>query len=152
MKTKVKVIQDDIENNHDFKKNEIGYIDGYVRGGNNRPYASVIIDKRIVLIPFNMLEVLPEDKIICAAVHYDDGIDRTNQNFLPRNIKTGVVLCGWRHHNCINIKRAMSFLTAFYKTTQGFLTSGGNFVNREEAYKIHYNTFEKGTLFSEDLY
>ena len=42
------------------------------------------------------------------------------------------------------------------KTTQGFMTSIGRFVNRKEAAKIAYNcgqiTEEKVSLFSEDIF
>jgi len=38
------------------------------------------------------------EKVICAAVYYDDSKERTH---LPRNLKTGFVIGGWRHVNCI---------------------------------------------------
>lgn len=88
------------------------------------------------------------ERILCAAIHVDDGVERVH---LPRNIKTGMVFAGWRHHNCFVA------LVAVYGTPeeanrgvspeqragrdQGFLTSQGRFVNREE-----------GAVLSEHLY
>ncbi len=95
--------------------------------------------------------------IICAAIWYDDKIKR---EYLPRNIKTGIVSSGWRHGNCITILKSI-FLNREYLnnrklTIQGFLTSKGNFVNRKEAAEIAFkaNQIEKETitLFSEDIY
>lgn len=37
--------------------------------------------------------------IICAANYYNDEVKR---DFEPSNIKTGFVVCGRRHHNCIS--------------------------------------------------
>lgn len=56
MKTKVIVIADDQRYN-EYNKNDRGYIDGYVRGGDDVPYAVVVIDRRIVLIPTTNLTV-----------------------------------------------------------------------------------------------
>lgn len=38
-----------------------------------------------------------EERILCAAVHYDDGKEYVHQ---PINITSGYVVCGHRHHNC----------------------------------------------------
>lgn len=55
-KTMVEILYDD---NHykEYKKGEVGYIDGYVRGGDNAPYAAVVIGDRIVLIKTTNLKV-----------------------------------------------------------------------------------------------
>lgn len=99
--------------------------------------------------------------IICAAILYQDGNKYKHQ---PRNIDTGFVVCGRRHHNCFitsyilngeqSLKRKVSDNT--WKVTQGFMTSDDRFVNREEAGVI---AFEAGQtpkltecLFSEDIY
>jgi len=37
--------------------------------------------------------------IVHAALHYDDGKDYENQ---PKNIKTGIVICDFRHKICLN--------------------------------------------------
>ena len=98
--------------------------------------------------------------IICAAIWYNDGKERHN---LPRNIKAGIVVGGWRHGNCITILHEM-FPNRDYiinnkdgKTTiQGFLTNKGMFVDREEAGRIAFEARQISApndyLFSEDLY
>lgn len=93
--------------------------------------------------------------VICAAIWFKDGKKYKHQ---PRNVDSGFVVCGRRHHNC--------FLTVcldgdFSKLkgvdhVQGFLTSDDMFLNREEAGALAFNVsqIEKPTvcLFSEDLY
>lgn len=96
--------------------------------------------------------------ILCAAIWVDDGVEYVHQ---PRNIPTGMVFCGWRHSNCFE-----ALNKAYPKGSvdeqqlagkhQGFLTSRGMFVSRDEAGKI---AFEAGQvkreglhLTSEDLY
>ena len=106
-----------------------------------------------------MKEDKPE-RILCAANHYDDGIEHDHK---PRNIKTGFVVCGRRHHNCINI---FAMIVGFPYTEeahtlhrteeQGFITNLDRFVTREEAAEIALaaGQIEKKiiTLYSEDLY
>lgn len=46
----------------DWQKGEIGYIDGYVRGGNDIPYAAVVINRRIVLINFHSIDVISSEE------------------------------------------------------------------------------------------
>ncbi|MCK9273426.1 hypothetical protein M0P65_07865 [Candidatus Gracilibacteria bacterium] len=100
------------------------------------------------------------ERIICAAIWYDDGIERPHS---PRNITTGIVVAGWRHHNCYTIldsifpNRDYLHLSNKRKHIQGFLTSKGNFVDREVAWDIAFHAGqimdeENKTLFSEDLY
>jgi hypothetical protein len=98
--------------------------------------------------------------IICAAIWFKDGNKYSHQ---PKNVDTGLVVCGRRHHNC--------FLTAFElnngkkiegldevneRSVQGFLTSDDRFVDRKEAGHIAFNAGQTktltDTLFSEDLY
>jgi hypothetical protein len=98
--------------------------------------------------------------IICAAIWFKDGNKYSHQ---PRNVDSGLVVCGRRHHN--------SFLTAFElnggkkieglneanaKAVQGFLTSNDIFVDRKEAGKIAFDSGQipklTNRLFSEDLY
>ncbi len=80
----------------------------------------------------------------------------------PKNIETGVVICGRRHHNCVVIK---SMTDVLYTTpyTQGFVTSKDRFVDREEgalialaANQVQEDYFELDyevpCLISEDLY
>lgn len=56
-KTRVRTICDD-QQNGDWKKNEEGYVDGYVRGCNDVPYVAVVLGKRIVLALTHQLEVI----------------------------------------------------------------------------------------------
>jgi len=98
--------------------------------------------------------------IICAAIWYNDGKERPN---MPLNIKTGIVVGGWRHGNCISILYEIFPERDYIKnnkdrktTIQGFLTSNGMFVDRNESGQIAFNAgqINKITecLFSEDLY
>ena len=57
MKTKVRMKSKD-QRYREWEKDETGYIDGYIRGGDEVPYAVVIIDSRIVLVPPNQLIVI----------------------------------------------------------------------------------------------
>jgi hypothetical protein len=72
--------------------------------------------------------------IMCSAIYYDDDVKYPHQ---PRNIESGIVVCGRRHHNCITTM-ARVFKDGVYKRgmIQGFLTSDDKFVTREEAYDI----------------
>jgi len=99
------------------------------------------------------------EKIICSAIYFDDGVEHPHQ---PKNIETGFVICGRRHHNC--------FATAFImdperkyiklKDIQGFLTDTDRFVDRYEGQIIALESnqvldIEKlrgKKLYSEDLY
>lgn len=102
-----------------------------------------------------------ELKIQCAAIWYNDGKERTHN---PKNIKTGIVICGLRHCNCFPILFEL-FPNREYlnndedemKIIQGFLVSDGRFVDRKYAYKIALIANQVGVLkneilFSEDLY
>lgn len=55
-KTEVVITEDDRQYN-EFKIGEFGYIDGYIRGGDNVPYAVVVIDHKLRMIPFTCLKV-----------------------------------------------------------------------------------------------
>jgi hypothetical protein len=103
-----------------------------------------------------------KEYILCAAIHFDDSIKHEHQ---PKNIKTGFVICGRRHHNCIAILRVMNKRVAdFVKTNgkrmykQGFITNMDRFVDRTKAFEIASKAAQikdygsTPTLFSEDLY
>ena len=78
--------------------------------------------------------------ILCAANKYDDG---KKHLYTPTNVQRGFVICGMRHHNCIDI---FAMIVGFpyneeaarIKRTeiQGFLTNANRFVDRKEALKI----------------
>lgn len=111
-----------------------------------------------------MREEIPE-YILCAAVWYKElKMEKPEvlkpRGFAPYNVDHGVVICGWRHPNCIYVKVAITGLSdgETQPSVQGFLTSRNRFVDREEAAKIAY---ERGQLkegirveylFSEDIY
>jgi hypothetical protein len=91
--------------------------------------------------------------ILCAAIHFDDGINHVHQ---PFNIETGFVICGRRHHNCFATLSALKVDKAILKNhKQGFITNTNRFVDREEAAVIAFKagqSTQTTTLFSEDLY
>jgi len=95
--------------------------------------------------------------ILCAAIWYDDNIEREHQ---PKNTKTGLVVCGHRHHNVITAYAYFTGRRTGAGDTQGFLTSTHRFVDRHEGWKIADKAGQiiprkgqkEGMLFSEDLY
>ena len=108
------------------------------------------------------------EKIICAAIHFDDGKEYFHQ---PKNTPTGITICGMRHHNCFatialiveayggTIEKGKKRAFPGFKETQGFLTSENRFVDRKEALSIallENQVLDKtklgDMLHSEDLY
>jgi hypothetical protein len=105
--------------------------------------------------------------ITCAAIWYKD---LPTQVYPPKNIDKGLVVCGHRHSNCIDIMKSLAGLrtTQFGpdsvgETIQGFMTSRHRFVDRQEAMSIAKSTGQVDLsinqlgnpmigLFSEDLY
>ena len=61
MKTEVTIQNDDHEHK-EYKKGDFGYVDGYVRGGNNAPLAVVVLETTndrngiFVLVPLHNLK------------------------------------------------------------------------------------------------
>jgi hypothetical protein len=110
---------------------------------------------------------MKKEFIICAANKYDDGLEYSHQ---PINIKIGFVVCGRRHHNCIQtftqiigFPYSIEGLKLHNTEKQGFLTNTNRWVDRKEAYKIAFEADQiigpnKGHsenyigLTSEDLY
>lgn len=93
-----------------------------------------------------------QEYITCAAIHFEDGRKYEHQ---PKNINSGFVIAGHRHHNVYAIK--MSLIDYIAKSdTQGFITSRDRFVDRKEAGAIAFQagqiSKETECLFSEDLY
>jgi len=41
----------------EWKAGDVGLVHGYVRGGDDRPYAVVIVGKSFVMVPLNQLEL-----------------------------------------------------------------------------------------------
>jgi hypothetical protein len=97
-------------------------------------------------------------RIICAAVWFQDGKKYTHQ---PKNIETGIVVTGWRHHNCFYTAYALQNFDLNKrrpKNIQGFLTSDNKFLTRNKAFVLARKTGQVGNkhgrqeLASEDLY
>lgn len=55
MKTNVEITNNDQYGS--YKKGEKGYIDGYLRAADERPYAAVVVGKKVVLIQLEFLKV-----------------------------------------------------------------------------------------------
>lgn len=100
-----------------------------------------------------------EEYILCAAIHYRDGMVYNEQ---PIGIKSGLVVAGYRHGNCVQV---LETLVPDYKPelaareAQGFLTSKNRFVSRAEGYQIALKQnqlllgpCDAAILTSEDLY
>lgn len=70
--------------------------------------------------------------ILCAAIWFDDG---KQYHYQPKNIDSGLVLCGYRHA-CIfqQIGGLVSERQklGIYEKAQGFLTNLNRFVDRKE--------------------
>lgn len=56
MKLTVKITLDSETNQ--YKAGDVGFIDGYIRGVNNRAHAIVLIGKRFVVVPLTSLEIV----------------------------------------------------------------------------------------------
>lgn len=115
--------------------------------------------KHITFTSTNNME--QKEYILCAAIHYEDGIEHLSQ---CKNIKTGFVISGRRHDNCIMtyviIRDILNGEIKRFPDTQGFITNTDRFVNRAEAFKIAQaagqlivpDDSKENILTSEDLY
>lgn len=97
-----------------------------------------------------------KEYILCSAIWFDDNQEHPHQ---PKNIDSGYVVTGRRHHNCfttlaILTKRNRDYLQ--FEKVQGFLTNTDRFVDRVEAVEIAHTAGQidefKKKLFSEDLW
>jgi hypothetical protein len=82
--------------------------------------------------------------ILCAAIWYkeftcESELHLRMKGMQPFNIDKGIVICGWRHGNCIAVTKATTGLRTVTlaidgvgEHTQGFLTSKNRFVDRYE--------------------
>jgi hypothetical protein len=108
-----------------------------------------------------------QERIQLAAIHFDDGKEYAHQ---PKNITTGVILCGFRH-GCIFAQLNFAsqgalktvrdrHLLGVWEKSQGFITNLGRYVEREEALQIalaanqvlDIKEVRGNRLHSEDLY
>jgi len=101
-----------------------------------------------------------KEYILCAAIWYKDQ-QQLPSVYNPRNITTGVVLCGYRHSNiigqCVGLLNLPQSKMGSY--VQGFLTSKNRFLDREKAAKLAFECgqveklqYMSDELFSEDIY
>lgn len=76
------------------------------------------------------------ERIMCSAIWVKDP-DKILVH-KPRNIDCGIVICGYRHCDCLNIIQLMYDRPTFIKLghVQGFLTTYKRFVDRVEAKQI----------------
>jgi hypothetical protein len=111
--------------------------------------------------------VAPDERefIVSAANWYADGKEYVHQ---PKNIDSGFVICGRRHHNVFYSVYMLITLLGDTKESnekriellnqceQGFITSKNRWVDRIEGMKIASAAGQTiktdGELFSEDLY
>lgn len=137
-------------------------------------YDSVGILNRLANGSLTMLEFVDaharaiQERILCAAVYVNDGEDYGELTYAAP--KRGIVFHGFRHGNCYHamrpwlnslpeeVRREKLNLTQ-EDENQGFLTSKGRYVNRQEAWviaeaarQILPHARHPGTLYSEDLY
>lgn len=116
--------------------------------------------------------------ILCSAIWFRDGKKYDSQ---PKNIESGFVISGRRHHNCYaTLQSIFRFVKYGYleeqqpeekeilkwfnyleeREVQGFLTSEDRFINRKEAYDLAIENgqcdkekiISKNFLTSEDLW
>lgn len=101
------------------------------------------------------------ERVLCAAIWVDDG-----RTYPHQPVPTGVVLGGWRHH--VILGQIVSWYDSLEaaierdrsREHQGFLTTKGRFIDREEAMAVALaqgqvqrgETHRDDELFSEDLY
>jgi len=96
------------------------------------------------------------ERIVCAAILYKDGQTHPHQ---PKNVSSGVVVCGLRHNNIIASYYALTGKPTRRETSiQGFLTTHNRFLDRIDANAIAikaqqiFGNTEGDELISEDLY
>jgi hypothetical protein len=109
---------------------------------------------------------LVTERILCAAIWVDTGLAEPPRRSYTYPA-TGLLFCGWRHGDCFTALNAWADLLPAEERAcvgeeqiagrhQGFLTSRGRFVDRQEAMEIARaagQTMAMGeTLYSEDLY
>lgn len=82
-----------------------------------------------------------KEYIICAAINYT--------KFECKDGSIGLIVCGRRHHDCINVFWNLSGIpTRRPNDIQGFMTSKNRFLDREEAAKL---ALEIGQIVDEDI-
>ena len=102
---------------------------------------------------------MDNEKIMCSAIWVKD--EDIKYVHYPTNINHGLVVLGYRHHNCLEQISKMvdrqRMINVGY--VQGFLTNNNRFVDRVEAKVIAFKqnqllpNYSKGNeLYSEDVW
>ena len=94
-----------------------------------------------------------EEIVLTSAIYYDDGKEHPHQ---PSNIRSGFVITGHRHHNCLTTAFILAVDKKLLKN-QGFITTSNVYLTRQEAMRLakekgQIKDNNKDMLFSEDLY
>ena len=91
--------------------------------------------------------------VLCSAIHFNDGLEHQHQ---PKNINSGYVICGRRHHNILTNMFELGIKFDKKVCVQGFITNTDEFLNREEAAMVAFNAGQTKVcakrLISEHLY
>lgn len=96
-----------------------------------------------------------KEYLLCAAIYYQDGKRYKHQ---PKNIESGIVVCGRRHHNCYITLSSLLGDKYDIKLThnQGFVTSKDRYLERKEAAQVAFECGQvkelNNTIFSEMLW
>lgn len=107
-----------------------------------------------------------KEYILCSAIWYKELQLKKPEvlklrGYGPYNVDKGIVLCGWRHANCLYQMVAIYGMANYEagESVQGFLTNTNRFVDRIEGRKIAFEakqfkepSINKTHLFSEDIY
>ena len=48
----------------EWESGDVGYVDGYCRGGDNVPYAVIVANDRIVMAPLYSIRVVEESEVM----------------------------------------------------------------------------------------
>lgn len=104
-----------------------------------------------ILRGINMVDL--DEKIICAAIYYNDYTKHQHQ---PTNINTGFVICGYRHCSILSTAYVLC-VGKHLEKVEGFLTNRNRFLDRADAKIVAIQSGQiKETkfneLYSEDLY
>ena len=111
--------------------------------------------KKVVGVDLRVIRFGGQEYLLCAAIHYNDGKKYEHQ---PKNITSGIVVCGRRHHNCYITLASLLGDKYDVKLThnQGFVTSKDRYLERKEAAQVAYKcgqiSNEQKTIFSEDVW
>lgn len=62
MKARVIFTQTDYSPLHTYKEGQIGIVDGYIRGGDEKPYAVCIIEGKFHLVPLYAIKFIAYEK------------------------------------------------------------------------------------------